>query len=159
MKNIPPSALPNFYGKSSEDLDVFLFEFDILCRSYNYLRDAHKLKLFPTTLKDSALCWFMSLGEYNIRSWEDMKTKILKKYQDYCRPKDSRNDIFKMHQQDEESLEDFLERFTYTLQKSKYNDLQDEAIKTLFLKRVLDEYIDTLNLMDVTHYFHHPYDH
>ena len=52
-----------------------------------------------------------------------------------------------MQQQDEESLEYFLERFTYTLQKSKYNDLQDEAIKTLFLKGVSDEYIDTLNLM------------
>jgi hypothetical protein len=147
MKNIPLSALPTFHGKNSEDPDVFLFEFDILCRSYNYLQDAHKLKLFPATLKDSALRWFMSLGEYNIRSWEDMKAKFLKKYQDYCRTKDSRNDIFKMQQQDEESLEDFLERFTYTLQKSKYNDLQDEAIKTLFLKGVLEEYIDTLNLM------------
>jgi hypothetical protein len=147
MKNIPLSALPTFHGKNSEDPDVFLFEFDILCRSYNYLQDAHKLKLFPATLKDSALRWFMSLGEYNIRSWEDMKEIFLKKYQDYCRTKDSRNDIFKMQQQDEESLEDFLERFTYTLQKSKYNDLQDKAIKTLFLKGVLEEYIDTLNLM------------
>jgi hypothetical protein len=147
MKNIPPSALPTFYGKSSEDPDVFLFEFDILCMSYKYLQDAHKLKLFPATLKDSTLRWFMILGEYNIRSWEDMKAKFLKKYQDYCRPKDSRNSIFKMQQQDEESLEYFLEIFTYTLQKSKYNDLQDEAIKTLFLKGVSDEYIDTLNLL------------
>jgi hypothetical protein len=147
MKSIPPSALPTFYGKSSEDPDVFLFEFDILCRSYNYLQDAHKLKLFPATLKDSALRWFMGLGEYSIRSWEDMKATFLKKYQDYCRPKDSRNDIFKMQQHDEESLEDFLERFIYILQKSKYNGLQDEAIKTLFLKGVLEEYIDTLNLM------------
>jgi hypothetical protein len=147
MKNIPLSALPTFHGKHSEDPDVFLFEFDILCRSYNYLQDAHKLKLFPATLKDSALRWFMSLGEYSIRSWEDMKTKFLKKYQDYCRTKDSRNDIFKLQQQDEESLEDFLERFIFTLQKSKYTDLQEEAIKTLFLKGVLEEYIDTLNLM------------
>jgi hypothetical protein len=89
----------------------------------------------------------MSLREYSIISWEDMKTTFLKKYHDYCRPKDSRNDIFKMQQQDEESLEDFLERFTYTLQKSKYNGLQDEAIKNIFLKGVLDEYIDILNLM------------
>ena len=37
MKNIPPSSLPTFYGKSNEDPDTFLFEFDILCRSYNYL--------------------------------------------------------------------------------------------------------------------------
>jgi hypothetical protein len=147
MKNIPLLALPTFHGKHSEDPDVFLFEFDILCRSYNYLQDAHKLKLFPATLKDSALHWFMSLGEYSIRSWEDMKTKFLKKYQDYCRTKESQNDIFKMQQQDEESLEDFLERFIFTFQKSKYNDLQDEAVKTLFLKGVLEEYIDTLNLM------------
>ena len=54
MKNIPPSSLPTFYGKSNEDLDTFLFEFDILYRSYNYLQDAHKLKLFLATLNDSA---------------------------------------------------------------------------------------------------------
>ena len=98
MKNIPPSALPTFYGKPSEDPDVFLFEFDILCRSYNYALDAHKLKLFPANLKDSALRWFMSLGEYTIRSWDGMKASFLKKYQDYCRPRDSRNDIFKIQQ-------------------------------------------------------------
>ena len=54
-KNIPPSSLPTFYGKSNEDPEKFLFEFDILCRSYNYLQDAHKLKIFPATLIDSAL--------------------------------------------------------------------------------------------------------
>jgi hypothetical protein len=36
MKNIPLSALPNFHGLSSEDPDEFLFEFDILCRSYDF---------------------------------------------------------------------------------------------------------------------------
>ena len=61
MENIPPS-LPTFYGKSNEDPNTFLFKFDILCRSYNYLQYAHKLKLFPATLKDSSLRWFMGLG-------------------------------------------------------------------------------------------------
>ncbi len=32
MKNIPPSALPTFCGVSSEDLDAFLLEFNVLCR-------------------------------------------------------------------------------------------------------------------------------
>jgi hypothetical protein len=36
MKNIPLSALPNFLGLSTEDPDEFLFEFDILCRNYDY---------------------------------------------------------------------------------------------------------------------------
>ena len=79
MKNIPPSSLPNFYWKINEDPDTFLFEFDILCRSYNYLQDANKLKKIPATLKDSALRWFMGLGESSIRTWEDMKTKFLQK--------------------------------------------------------------------------------
>ena len=77
MKNIPPSSLPTFYGKSNEDPNTFFFEFDILCRSYNYLQDAHKLKLFPATLKYSALRWFMGLGESTIRSWDDMRTSFL----------------------------------------------------------------------------------
>ena len=56
MKNIPPSTLPHFYVMVHEDPESFLFEFYILCRSYDYSSNAHKLKLFPATLKDSALC-------------------------------------------------------------------------------------------------------
>src|ERR1700677_375390 len=70
MKNIPLSALPNFRGLSSEDPDEFLFQFDILCRSYDYTSNAQKLKLFPATLKGNALRWFMSLGENVITSWD-----------------------------------------------------------------------------------------
>ena len=62
MKNISSSVLPCFYGKVAEDSDEFLFEFDILCRSYDYTTNAQKLKIFPSTLKDNALHWFMSLG-------------------------------------------------------------------------------------------------
>ena len=98
MKNIPPSSLPAFYWKSNEDPDTFMFEFGILCRSYNYLQDAHKLKLFPTTLKYSTLRWFMGLGGFTIKTWDDMKTSFLKKYQEYCKPKDSWHDIFKIQQ-------------------------------------------------------------
>ena len=62
MKNISPLVLPCFYGKAVEDPDEFLFEFDILCRSYDYTTNAQKLKLFPATLKENVLRWFMSLG-------------------------------------------------------------------------------------------------
>ena len=77
MKNNPPSSLPTFYEKINEELDTFLFEFNILCRSYNYLQDSHKLKLFLAKLKDSSLRWFMGLGESTIRTWDDMKTSFL----------------------------------------------------------------------------------
>ena len=77
MKNIPPSSLATFYGKGNEDPNTILFEFDIICRSYNYLQDAHKLKLFPATLKYYSLRWFIGLGEYSIKTWEDMKIAFL----------------------------------------------------------------------------------
>ena len=59
MKNISPSALPHFHGLTTEDPDTFLFEFVVLCRTYDYTEDEQKLKLFPSTLKDAALRWFM----------------------------------------------------------------------------------------------------
>ena len=143
MKNIPPFSLPTFYGKSNEDPDKFLFEFNILCRSYNYLQDTQKLKLFLATLKDSTLRWFMELGESTIRMWDDMKTSFLQKYQEYYKPKDSRHDIFKIQQLEDESLEDYLERFIYTLHKSKYNDLREDAVRTLFLKGIYEDLLES----------------
>ena len=71
-----------------------------------------------------------------------------KKYQDYCKSKDAKNDIFKMWQLEDETLEDYLERFLYNYQKSKQR-LNDNTVRTIFLKGIQDEYIDTLNLMGV----------
>ena len=51
MKNAPPSFLPTFHGMRSEDHEIFLFQFEILCRSYGYLPKTQNLRLFPTTLK------------------------------------------------------------------------------------------------------------
>ena len=80
MKNINPSILQTFHGMTTENLIAFLFKFDILCRSYNYVDDAQKLKLFPATLKTLSLRWFIGLGEYIIRSRDEMKKTFLNKY-------------------------------------------------------------------------------
>ena len=147
MKNIPPSVLPNFYGMSTEDPDAFMFEFDILCRTYGYTNDIHKLHLFPATLKAAALKWFMGLGEQTIASCDDMRSIFLKEYQPYCRSRDSKEDVFRMTQQEDENLEEYSERFAYNLQKSKQHSLNQETIRTIFLNGVRDEYLDSLNVM------------
>ena len=85
MKNIPHLALPIFRGSTYEDPNMFLFEFDVLCNSYDYQSDAQKLKLFPATLKDVALQWFMSLRD--IRAWDQMKDAFLLKNQEYYKTK------------------------------------------------------------------------
>lgn len=111
MKNLPLASLPLFHGMSSKDSDYFLFEFGLPCRSYNYHDEAHKLNLFLSTLKYLARRWPMSLGEHTIFSWDEMKYDFLKKYQDYC-IKDI-NDIFRMQQMQDETLEEHIERFLY----------------------------------------------
>ena len=80
MKNISPSVFPRFYGKVEEDPDEFIFEFDILYHSYDYITNAQKLKLFPATLKDNALRWFMILGGGTVTNWDRMKQVFLEKY-------------------------------------------------------------------------------
>jgi hypothetical protein len=80
IKNIPPSALPNFLGFPSEDPKTFLFEFDVFFRSYDYYSNSHKLNQFLATLKETTLCWFMGLRENSIKTWDKMKQIFLKKY-------------------------------------------------------------------------------
>ena len=64
----------------------------------------------------------------------------------YCKSKDSKDDIFKMQQQEDESLEEYLKIFLYNYKKSKQR-LNDNTVRTIFLKGIRDEYIDVLNLM------------
>eukprot|EP00253_Pinus_taeda_P005658 PITA_05658 len=76
-----------------------------------------------------------------------MRSVFLKKYQAYCRSRDSKEYVFRMTQQEDESLEEYLERFSYNLQKSKQHSLNQETIRTIFLKGVRDDYLDILNVM------------
>ena len=83
-----------------------------------------------------------------------MKTSFLWKYQEYFKPKDSRHDIFKIQQLEDKILEDYLERFVYTLHKSKYSDLGEDAVRTLFLKGISEDLLESLNIMaagDISH--------
>jgi len=147
MKNIPLSALPNFHGLSSEDPDEFLFEFDILCRSYDYINPTQKLKLFPATLKGNALRWFMSLGAQVITTWDQMKEIFLAKYHDYFQTRERKEELFKMVQKEDENLEDFVERLQYNLQRSDHPTLSKGILKTILLKGVRDDCLDMLNML------------
>ena len=89
----------------------------------------------------------MGLEDDSITTWDDMKRSFLKKYHAYCKNKNAKEDIFTMHQREDKNLEDFVERFLYNLQKTKHTTLNDDTIKTLFLRGVRYEYADLLNLM------------
>ena len=89
----------------------------------------------------------MGLGSYPIRTWEEMKNLFLEKYKDYCMPHNLKDEVFKMMQKEDENLEDFIERFSYSIKRAKMHNLDEETLKALLLKSIGNEWIDLLNLM------------
>jgi len=53
----------------------------------------------------------MGFGGGTINSWDQIKQNFLTKYQDYCRSKYLREEIFKMTSKQDETLEEYIEYF------------------------------------------------
>lgn len=108
-KAIPLQNIPTFPGLTLEDPNAFLFEFNVLCKGYDYTTNPQKLKLFPSTLKGVALRWFMGLGGGAINNWDQMEESFLKVYQDYCKSRELKDEIFQMVAKPNETLEVYVE--------------------------------------------------
>jgi hypothetical protein len=52
-----------------------------------------------------------------------------------------------MTQKEDESLEDYMERFQYNLQRSKQRKLDKDTLCTILIIGIRDECLDLLNLM------------
>jgi len=76
-----------------------------------------------------------------------MKETFLSKYQDYCRTTDLREEVLKMTQKEDEILEDYVEWFHYNLQRSKHNVLDHDILKTIFIRGMRDDCLDTINML------------
>ena len=100
----------------------------------------------------------MGLGGRTINSWDGMKQAFLKKYQDYCRTKDLKDEIFQMTTKENESLEEYVERFQYNLQRSPYVALPGEVLMETLIKGMKDEWVETLNLMGKGDIYQETYD-
>ena len=78
-----------------------------------------------------------------------MKSYFLKKYQDYCRSRELKEEIFQMIARPNETLEEYVERFQYNLQRSPYASLPlpDNVLKTALIRGMKEKWIETLNIM------------
>jgi hypothetical protein len=52
-----------------------------------------------------------------------------------------------MSQKEDETLEDFVERLQYNLQRSRHLDVSKDIMKNIFLKEVRDDCLYTLNML------------
>ena len=76
-----------------------------------------------------------------------MKQVFLDKYQEYCNTKDKREELFKMVQRDEESLEDFVERLLYNVQRVVYTNMGLDVLKLILIHGIREEYLYMLNFL------------
>ena len=80
------------------------------------------------------------------------------KYQDYCRTMDLKDEILQMTTKENETLEEYVERFKYNLQRSPYGTLLGEVLKATLIKGMKDEWVETLNLMGKGDIYQETYD-
>ena len=77
-----------------------------------------------------------------------MQTLFLDKYKKYFKASGSRgNNVFKILQKEEETLEDYVSHFLYTLQKNPQHVLSKDSQKLEFLRGVNDNCLEALDLM------------
>jgi len=78
-----------------------------------------------------------------------MNGAFLKKYQDYCRSIELKDEILQMIVRPNETLEEYVERFQYNLQRSPYASLplSENEIKTTLIKGMKEQWIETLSIM------------
>ena len=58
----------------------------------------------------------MGLRANAATTWDEMQALFLEKYKEYCKASGTReDDIFRISQKEEETLEDYVSRFLYTL--------------------------------------------
>ena len=72
---------------------------------------------------------------------------FLEKYQEYCNTKEKREELFKMVQKEDESLEDFLERLLYNAQRVGQMNMGLDVLKIILLRDIRDDCLDMLNLL------------
>jgi len=91
----------------------------------------------------------MGLGGGVINNWNQMKESFLKKYQDYCRCRELKDEIFQMVARPNEKLEEYVECLQYNLQRSPYATLPlpENVLKMTLIKGMKEKWVETLNIM------------
>ena len=90
----------------------------------------------------------MGLGANAATTWDEMQALFFEKYKEYCKTSSTRgDDIFEISQKEEETLEDYVSHFLYTLQKNPQHMLSEDSQKLVFFRGVNDDYLEVLDLM------------
>lgn len=76
-----------------------------------------------------------------------MESAFLYKYQSYYRVSNRKEELFKLRQNEDESLEDYLDRFIFLSKQWSKEAISLEILKTIFLKGLDEDARRSLDLM------------
>ncbi|CAM8956888.1 unnamed protein product [Rhodiola kirilowii] len=135
--------LPKFSGTQGESATTHLQRLHGICQNlkpYGVDVENFKLKAFYFSLVDSANDWFLSLPSGSIRTWAQMQQKFLDKYYPAGRAMQVRRQLQDIRQGPNETMYDYLEKFTRL----------ERSCCTLGLpeKLIIEYLIDGLNPLD-----------
>ena len=99
----------------------------------------------------------MGLPGNNITTWAQMQQAFNTKYQDYCRSKEAKGEIFRMTMGNDESLEDYEERFQLSYKRARCT-LDPESLKLVLLRGVPEDLLDTLHMLAGGDIYQLPYE-
>lgn len=88
----------------------------------------------------------MGLPGDSIITWAQMQQAFNKKYSDYCRLKYTKEDIFRMTIGQDESLEDYWERFHLSYKRARCT-LDPKSLKLVLPRGIREDILDTLNFL------------
>ncbi|XP_042048627.1 uncharacterized protein LOC121794481 [Salvia splendens] len=109
-----------FHGHDDEDPMSHLNAFYELTNSHRPPNvEHHRIKraLFPFSLREKAREWYDSLPDYNIATFEELKSKFLLEYNSPMKIEKLREEITSFWQKYDESFAEALKRFTDLLRK------------------------------------------
>ena len=110
-----------FHGLPNEDLYVHLAIYIEICNTVKIAgvpEDAVRLSLFSFSLAGEAKRWLHSFTGNNLKTWEEVVKKFLKKYFPESKTAEGKATISSFHQFPDESLSEALERFRSSLRKT-----------------------------------------
>ena len=106
--------LPKFFGLKSNDVFVFIREFEEVCAMMKIQQlsdDAVKLSFIPFALRDNAKKWMHNLATNSISTWAEFVAIFLKKYFTMHKTARIRSQINQFWQLDKEPFWKYQDRF------------------------------------------------
>ena len=140
-----------FHGLPNEDPYTHLATYIEICKIVKIAgvpEDAVRLNLFSFSLAGEAKRWLHSFKGNNLKTWEEVVEKFLKKYFPESKTAKGKEAISSFHQFLDKSLSEALERFRSLLQKTPTHGFSEPIQLNIFIdglrpqsKQLLDAFV------------------